>query len=126
MLLSLYFILTQVEVIQPSPKWSFVSWLGYTKMVVTVFKYLPQVYWNCVRETTHGWSIVNVLLDFGGGFFSFVEVVLRCFYTPHYQLNVAKVGLGLLCIAYNIVFIVQHYCLYPSRDTPSTPVELAE
>ena len=44
---------------------------GYGKAVITFFKYMPQVYLNYSRKSTVGWSMANVLMDFGGGFFSF-------------------------------------------------------
>ena len=37
---------------------------------------MPQVYLNWKRKSTVGWSLENVLLDFGGGFFSFAQQIV--------------------------------------------------
>lgn len=48
------------------------SILGYEKVCISFFKYIPQVYLNYSNKSTVGWSIYNVLMDFFGGFFSFM------------------------------------------------------
>jgi len=49
---------------------------GYCKAAITFVKYLPQVYLNWKRQSTVGWSLENVLLDFTGGFFSMVQIII--------------------------------------------------
>lgn len=39
----------------------------------------PQVYMNYQRQSTEGWSIGNVLLDFTGGSFSLVQMFLQSY-----------------------------------------------
>ena len=46
---------------------------GYCKALITLVKYMPQVYLNWKRKSTVGWSLSNVLLDFTGGAFSFAQ-----------------------------------------------------
>lgn len=48
--------------------------ISYVKLLVTIVKYVPQAHMNYRRKSTVGWSIGNVLLDFTGGFFSFMQV----------------------------------------------------
>ena len=63
------------EVINPetiSQDWSTIRWCGNCKIGITLLKYCPQVYLNFKRKSTVGWSIENIILDFGGGFFSFL------------------------------------------------------
>ena len=45
--------------------------------VFIIDKYIPQIYLNYTRKTTAGWNIYNVLLDFTGGFLSFVQEMLE-------------------------------------------------
>jgi len=49
---------------------------GYCKAAITIIKYMPQVYLNFKRKSTVGWSLENVLSDFGGGFFSFMQIII--------------------------------------------------
>lgn len=53
---------------------NFLNGISYVKLGVTVVKYVPQAHMNFTRKSTVGWSIGNVLLDFTGGFFSFMQV----------------------------------------------------
>ena len=53
--------------------YSFIDYLGYSKAVISGIKYVPQAYMNWRRQSTVGWSIVNILLDFTGGSLSFTQ-----------------------------------------------------
>ena len=46
--------------------------MGYAKCAITLVKYVPQVYLNYSRQSTVGFSIINVLLDLAGGILSFL------------------------------------------------------
>lgn len=46
--------------------------MGYAKAAISFVKYVPQVYLNYKRQSTEGWSLANVLLDFTGGVLSFL------------------------------------------------------
>ncbi len=48
--------------------------MGYCKAAITFVKYCPQVYLNWKRKSTVGWSLGNVILDFTGGAFSFLQM----------------------------------------------------
>lgn len=49
-----------------------IDMLGYYKLVISLIKYMPQVWWNWYRKSTVGWSIFNIICDFTGGSFSFL------------------------------------------------------
>ena len=51
----------------------FLNYIAYIKLVISFIKYLPQAYMNYKRQSTVGWSIGNVLLDFTGGSFSIIQ-----------------------------------------------------
>jgi hypothetical protein len=53
-------------------------------------------------------------MDLTGGIFSVAEIFLRMFILPNYVLNLTKLLLGALTIMYDLLFVHQHYCLYPS------------
>ena len=77
------------------------------------------MYWNYVRKSTVGWSIFNMygfllrIMDFNGGFFSMLQIVLE-----HGQnLNIVKFILSIIAMGFDIIFIVQHYVLYPKKNS---------
>ena len=70
----LIFSIFFVEVGKPdmNQEYGTIRMAGYSKAAVTLVKYMPQVYLNYSRKSTVGFSLENVLLDFSGGFFSFM------------------------------------------------------
>ncbi|CAO3664759.1 unnamed protein product [Rhizopus stolonifer] len=51
-------------------------YLSYVKLLVSFIKYIPQVWINFKRQSTTGWSIHNILLDFTGGALSIIQLML--------------------------------------------------
>ena len=89
--------------------------LSYIKIFISLIKYIPQVVLNYRRKSTAGWSIWNILLDFTGGMLSDLQLVLDCRDRDDFSgitRNKAKLALGSLSIVFDLVFLVQHYCLY--------------
>lgn len=98
-----------------------ISWLeylyyfSYIKLGITLVKYIPQAYMNFQRQSTEGWSIGNVLLDFVGGSFSLLQMFLESYNNDEWKMifgDPTKFGLGLFSIFFDVLFIIQHYCLY--------------
>lgn len=100
--------------------------LSFIKVLISLVKYIPQVLLNRQRQSTEGWSIWQILLDLTGGCLSDVQLVgdtwaktqpgasvWRAVVTG----NPAKLALGSLSMAFDVVFMVQHYILYPSTET---------
>ncbi|KAF3925387.1 Cystinosin [Orbilia brochopaga] len=101
-----------------------------SKLLVTLIKYLPQIYANYMNQSTQGFSIYQILLDFFGGFLSLVQLGIDAALEGSWEGvtgNMVKTGLGLLSMALNIVFMVQHYIIYPGmeqvRDNDETETE---
>ncbi|KAM7139548.1 cystinosin isoform 2-T2 [Macrochelys suwanniensis] len=100
----------------------FLFFFSYIKLGITLIKYFPQAYMNFLRKSTEGWSIGNVLLDFTGGSFSLLQMFLQSYNNDEWKLifgDPTKFGLGLFSIIFDIVFIIQHYCLYRTRGYES-------
>lgn len=76
--------------------------------MITLIKYTPPAYWNYKRQSTKGWSIFNILLDLVGGIFSFASGGLSI----GNGLNLVKVVLAFITVAYDLLFCFQHYVLY--------------
>nr|XP_019599404.1 PREDICTED: cystinosin isoform X1 [Rhinolophus sinicus] len=101
-----------------------VTWLqflfcfSYIKLAVTLVKYFPQAYMNFHYKSTEGWSIGNVLLDFTGGCFSLLQMFLQSYNNDQWTLifgDPTKFGLGIFSIFFDIVFFIQHFCLYRTK-----------
>ncbi|KAI7828282.1 PQ loop repeat-domain-containing protein [Kickxella alabastrina] len=79
---------------------------------VVLVKYVPQIWLNYCRQSTVGWSVHNILLDFTGGCLSFVQLFLDA-------IREGDVG-GVWGnpVGFDLVFLVQHYVLYTERYDP--------
>ncbi|XP_036743319.2 cystinosin isoform X2 [Manis pentadactyla] len=96
----------------------FLFCFSYIKLAVTLVKYFPQAYMNFYYKSTEGWSIGNVLLDFTGGSFSLLQMFLLSYNNDQWTLifgDPTKFGLGIFSIFFDIVFFIQHFCLYRKK-----------
>mmetsp|Transcript_10897 Transcript_10897/g.44154 ORF Transcript_10897/g.44154 Transcript_10897/m.44154 type:complete len:335 (-) Transcript_10897:650-1654(-) len=93
-------------------------WLSAVKLGVTLCKYVPQAFLNMKRQSTTGWSIENVLLDFTGGALSVGQLLLDGA-TLGWKGAIGdpiKFALGFVSMIFDILFMIQHYVLYnPAR-----------
>ncbi|KAL6715911.1 hypothetical protein ACLMJK_006872 [Lecanora helva] len=88
---------------------------GAVKLLVTLIKYIPQVWTNYQRQSTVGWSIYQILMDFIGGILSIAQLVLDSSVQSDWSGvtgNPVKFGLGQISILFDVIFMVQHYVLY--------------
>jgi cystinosin len=93
--------------------------LGYVKLITVFIKYIPQVYVNFKRKSTVGWSIYPMLLDFAGGITSLAQLFIDASLQNDWSGivgNPVKFGLGNITIAFDIIFIYQHYFLYRNPE----------
>ena len=93
--------------------------VGYVKVVVTLVKYTPQILANWRNQSTKGWSIWQILLDFAGGILSISQQGIDSWLQRDWSGitgNPVKFLLGNASMAYDIVFIVQHYVLYGEKS----------
>lgn len=93
--------------------------LGYIKLLITVLKYVPQVLLNNRRKSTVGWSIHNILLDTTGGVLSLAQLFLDSALAGDLVAgtfgNPLKLGLALVTLGFDAIFLTQHYMLYRGR-----------
>ena len=76
---------------------------------------MPQVYLNWKRKSTVGWSIENIILDFGGGLFSFLQIMFKVLkVNSSYEFNIVKFMLSVIAMGFDVIFLFQHYVLYRS------------
>ncbi|RMZ90341.1 hypothetical protein DV736_g2437, partial [Chaetothyriales sp. CBS 134916] len=90
--------------------------LSYIKLLVTFIKYIPQAILNYRRQSTEGWSIVAILFDMTGGVLSLLQLVIDASFQGDWSGitgNPLKLGLAIVSMGYDLIFMVQHYILYP-------------
>ncbi|KAL1875273.1 hypothetical protein VTK73DRAFT_10229 [Phialemonium thermophilum] len=116
----LFLVLTSPERASTEPTSAWV-WLdvvyavSYVKLLVTVIKYTPQVIVNYRNRSTRGWSIWQILLDFGGGVLSTAQLAVDSYLQGDWSGvtgNPVKFALGNVSVFYDIIFMAQHYILY--------------
>ncbi|MBW0467240.1 hypothetical protein O181_006955 [Austropuccinia psidii MF-1] len=103
-----------------------VTLLSTIKVYISFAKYLPQAYLNWKRQSTVGWSIQNILLDFTGGIFSLAQMLLDAGLDNEWDSmtsNPGKLGVALLAIGFDVVFMLQHYILYPQTSLSDDQME---
>uniref|UniRef100_A0A8C9A3U4 Cystinosin n=1 Tax=Prolemur simus TaxID=1328070 RepID=A0A8C9A3U4_PROSS len=118
-LLWLFAFTTMIVAAVGATTWlQFLFCFSYIKLAVTLVKYFPQAYMNFYYKSTEGWSIGNVLLDFIGGSFSLLQMFLQSYNNDQWTLifgDPTKFGLGIFSIFFDIVFFIQHFCLYRKK-----------
>ena len=93
--------------------------LSYVKLIVSLIKYVPQIWIVYKAKSTAGLNIGAIWLDAFGGIFSTLQMVILAYNSNDWSSivgNLAKFLLGLLSVGYSLTLITQHYVLYPSRD----------
>jgi len=89
--------------------------ISYVKLFITLIKYMPQVLTNYRNQSTHGWSITQILLDFVGGILSIAQLGIDSYLQRDWSGltgNPVKLALGNISIFFDVIFIVQHFILY--------------
>ncbi|KAF1859881.1 hypothetical protein Lal_00028064 [Lupinus albus] len=92
---------------------------------------LPKHHWLWLlfvfkRKSTEGWSIGFSLLDFSGGIANYAQMSIQSIDQGSWKNlygNVGKVLISLVSVLFDIIFMCQHYLLYPSNNTTSETTE---
>ena len=102
--------------------------MGYCKAAITFTKYLPQVYLNWKRQSTEGWSIENVALDFAGGSLSFLQSAIKSIFlpdTPFFDtsdgFNVVKFILSVTSMLFDSIFFFQFWLYRNNKPSKALP-----
>ncbi|XP_010250903.1 PREDICTED: cystinosin homolog [Nelumbo nucifera] len=102
----------------PNHSWLWlISVFNTIQVVMTVIKYIPQVLMNFMRKSTEGWSIGNILLDLLGGLTNYAQMAMQSIDQGswvNFYGNIGKTLLSLVSVFFDLLFICQHYLLYPS------------
>ena len=112
--------LPHLETLQLFPKLgTFLHGALITLYFLLIFQYSPQVWLNFKRKSTTGFHIGGVLLDFGGGVLSLLQMDIYCFIEHSInQLtgNIPKMALAVVTLLFNIILVWQHYVFYLGNE----------
>ncbi|KNA14586.1 hypothetical protein SOVF_106160 [Spinacia oleracea] len=98
------------------------------QVIMTVIKYVPQAIMNFRRKSTDGFSIGNILLDLTGGVTNYGQMAMQSIDQKswvNFYGNIGKTLLSLVSIFFDVLFIIQHYVLYPAskRKQQKLPIQ---
>jgi len=82
---------------------------------------------NWQRQSTVGFNISNAILDFLGSWLSLGQLFIDCWQDDDWSGvtgNPVKLFLSLFSIFFTMVFMVQHYILYPHRQARDDQVRI--
>ncbi|KAK9925423.1 hypothetical protein M0R45_033747 [Rubus argutus] len=103
----------------PTHSWLWlISIFNSIQVFMTVIKYTPQAYMNFMRKSTDGLSIFFILLDFSGGVGSYAQMAVQSIDQDswvNFYGNIGKTLLSLICVSFDLLFMCQHFVLYPSN-----------
>ncbi|KAL3629132.1 hypothetical protein CASFOL_026354 [Castilleja foliolosa] len=109
----------------PSRSWFWLlSCFNTIQVVMTVIKYIPQVVFNFKRKSTSGFSIGMVLLDLLGGISNNIQMLMQSLDQKSWENFYGNLGKSLLAtvtIVFDLIFMVQHYALYPHKKAEPDP-----
>jgi len=80
---------------------------------------MPQILTNYKNKSTQGWSIVQVLLDVTGSIPSILQLGIDSYLQGDWSGitgNPVKLALGFISVVVDIIFLTQHYLMYPERE----------
>eukprot|EP00257_Ricinus_communis_P020314 XP_015579519.1 cystinosin homolog isoform X2 [Ricinus communis] len=95
-----------------------ISVFSSIQVCTTGIKYIPQAIMNFMRKSTDGFSIGNILLDFLGGVTNYAQMAAQSIDQHswvNFYGNIGKTLLSLVSIFFDLLFMFQHYILYPAK-----------
>ncbi|KAK8924633.1 hypothetical protein H634G_06831 [Metarhizium anisopliae BRIP 53293] len=104
--------------IDPATDWcelDIIYAVGYVKLLITLIKFTPQVLANYSNQSTKGWSIWQITLDFAGGGLSTGQQCIDSYLQRDWSGitgNPVKFALGNVSMVYDCIFFAQHYIFY--------------
>jgi len=111
------YLLSEVHnIIKPTERFNILLFLGFVKISMSFFKYIPLVYWNYKRKSTKGFSMTAFMFDFTGGVLSVSQEIIDYVDQTTAVMNPIKIGIGLTAIFYVTILMYQHYFLYGDNE----------
>lgn len=90
--------------------------LGTVKVCMSISKYIPQLIHNHRRKSTKGWAMNAMALDIIGGLSSLGQLFLDGYINHDVGAvwgNTSKLALAIVTMSFDMMFMFQHYVLFP-------------
>jgi len=107
-------------------KQEFLDWLyllSSLKLLISSVKFVPQVLLNWRLQSSEGFAVTMPILDFTGGLFSFLQLVISSVFIERDPggiiANPAKLGLSFLSVLFDTIFILQKFYFYRHAADPA-------
>ncbi|KAL6136165.1 hypothetical protein ACLB2K_061466 [Fragaria x ananassa] len=114
----------------PTHSWLWlISIFNSIQVFMTAIKYIPQAIFNFTRKSTIGFSIGNILLDFSGGVANYAQMAVQSIDQDswvNFYGNIGKTLLSLISIFFDLLFMGQHFVLYPAKGALISPKKIKE
>lgn len=109
---------------------SYCNSLFALKIAMSLVKNIPQAFHNYERKSLKGFAIQSVLLDVTGGAASLLQLVLQisgeqAFDASTLAANFGKIGLALVTLLFNFIYISQWLIYRDSEPTGSNVIKLS-
>ncbi|XP_034707873.1 cystinosin homolog [Vitis riparia] len=109
----------------PSHSWLWlISVFNTIQVALASIKYIPQAFMNFRRKSTDGFSIGNILFDLSGGVANYAQMTVQSIDQGswvNFYGNIGKLLISLVSAFFDLVFISQHYLLYPGKKVGKCP-----
>ncbi|KAL6139504.1 hypothetical protein ACLB2K_057808 [Fragaria x ananassa] len=109
----------------PTHSWLWlISIFNSIQVFMTAIKYIPQAIFNFTRKSTIGFSIGNILLDFSGGVANYAQMAVQSIDQDswvNFYGNIGKTLLSLISVFFDLLFMGQHFVLYPAKGALISP-----
>ncbi|GLU11384.1 hypothetical protein SLE2022_281350 [Rubroshorea leprosula] len=109
----------------PNHSWLWlISVFNSIQVCMAVIKFTPQALLNFSRKSTKGFSIGNILFDFTGSLANYAQMVVQSIDQNswvNFHGNMGKFLLSLVSLSFDILFMLQHFVLYPAKKTTLCP-----
>uniref|UniRef100_A0A1S3BP09 Cystinosin homolog n=1 Tax=Cucumis melo TaxID=3656 RepID=A0A1S3BP09_CUCME len=95
-----------------------ISMFNSIQVFMTLIKCSPQAFMNFSRKSTVGFSIDPIVLDLIGGVTTLVQMSVQSIDQGSWMNffgNIGKPSLALVSIAFDLIFIYQHFVLYHTK-----------
>jgi cystinosin len=81
---------------------------------------------NFQNQSTEGWSIGQILFDLSGGILSLTQLILDSSLQGDWSglWNPTKLGLAVVSMSFDLIFITQHFVLYRESSRTSNDKDL--
>lgn len=95
------------------------TFASYIKVGSSVIKYMPQVYLNWKRKCTLGFAIDMAIMDISGGTACYLQTVVQYINSNDIAIvsgNIGKIGIGFVSCFFDVILLMQHFCLYGKNN----------